>query len=170
MEVKKYNTDTTVTVQHRFCAGHTVTGHKQIDSEGNTTTVKGKCANLHGHNYTMEVTLQAKGPSSALIDEHNGMLLDFTEIKIRISNMVDLMWDHRFLIYKEDERCASLKSVEEAVVVLDFNPTVERMANELLKQLNDMFLALGNGVEVQKLSLYESPSSFTTVTNNSLEG
>lgn len=42
-----------------------------------------KCTNLHGHNWIIDVHLQAKELN------HNGMLMDFTHIKKAISDRLD---------------------------------------------------------------------------------
>lgn len=60
-----------------------------------------KCSNLHGHNWIIEITCK-----SDHLDD-NGMVLDFTEIKRKISDKLD----HKYL---ND--------------VLDFNPTAENIA------------------------------------------
>ncbi len=48
----------------------------------------GKCANLHGHNYKVEV--HARGQKL----DHIGMLIDFSELKAATKQVVDYL-DHR---------------------------------------------------------------------------
>ena len=67
-----------------------------------------KCSNLHGHNWIVTVYLR----SEAL--NENGMIMDFTEIKKKISDKLD----HKMI---ND--------------VVDFNPTAENMAKFILEEL-----------------------------------
>ena len=60
-----------------------------------------KCQEIHGHNWILEVTCQAE------MLNQNGMVIDFTEIKRLIHDMLD----HKDLTQ-----------------VFDFNPTAENMA------------------------------------------
>ncbi len=62
-----------------FCAGHRLVGHE------------GKCRNLHGHNYTLEVYLT--GQEQDEIDR----ILDFKQLKLRMNGWIDDHWDHTFI-------------------------------------------------------------------------
>lgn len=67
-----------------------------------------KCSNLHGHNWIVTVYLK-----SETLNE-NGMIMDFTEIKKRISDKLD----HKVI---NDE--------------VEFNPTAENMARFIVEEL-----------------------------------
>src|ERR1700685_1945536 len=67
-----------VTVDESFSAGHALRGYK------------GKCENVHGHNYKVRVTLE--GPELDSI----GLLYDFTHLKKAIREIVSGV-DHKFL-------------------------------------------------------------------------
>ncbi|WP_296445036.1 6-carboxytetrahydropterin synthase, partial [Rhodoferax sp. UBA5149] len=72
-----------------FDAGHRIPDHKS------------QCRNLHGHRYTLLITLVG-----AVIDKDgqsdNGMVMDFSDIKtLAKTHLVDL-WDHAFLVYRHD--------------------------------------------------------------------
>jgi 6-pyruvoyltetrahydropterin/6-carboxytetrahydropterin synthase len=67
-----------------------------------------KCTNLHGHNWIVTVYLRAEK-----LNKH-GMIMDFTEIKQKISNKLD----HKIL---NDE--------------LPFNPTAENLAHYICETL-----------------------------------
>ncbi len=71
---------------------------------------KSKCTNLHGHEWELTVYLRASELDS------NGMVMDFSEIKHRISGILD----HSYL---ND--------------VLPFNPTAENIARWVSDQLTD---------------------------------
>ena len=67
-----------------------------------------KCTSLHGHNWHITVFLRSEKLNDA------GMIMDFTEIKRKISDRLD----H--------------KNLNE---VLDFNPTAENMARYICEEL-----------------------------------
>ena len=67
-----------VSVEETFSAGHALRGYK------------GKCENVHGHNYRVRVTLE--GPQLDAI----GLLLDFTELKRVIREIMGRL-DHQFM-------------------------------------------------------------------------
>jgi 6-pyruvoyltetrahydropterin/6-carboxytetrahydropterin synthase len=67
-----------VTVEETFAAGHALRNYH------------GKCENLHGHNYRIQVTLQGAELDSI------GLLVDFVQVKKSLQTVVDRL-DHQFL-------------------------------------------------------------------------
>jgi 6-pyruvoyltetrahydropterin/6-carboxytetrahydropterin synthase len=67
-----------VTVEETFAAGHALRGYH------------GKCENMHGHNYRVQLTMEG-----AELDEI-GLLVDFVEVKKLIQTVVNYL-DHRFI-------------------------------------------------------------------------
>jgi 6-pyruvoyltetrahydropterin/6-carboxytetrahydropterin synthase len=67
-----------VTVEDMFAAGHALRNYH------------GKCENVHGHNYKIQVTLE--GPE---LDEI-GLLVDFAEVKKAMQAVMNRL-DHQFL-------------------------------------------------------------------------
>jgi 6-pyruvoyltetrahydropterin/6-carboxytetrahydropterin synthase len=65
-------------VEHTFAAGHALRNYK------------GKCENVHGHNYKVQVGVE--GPQ---LDE-NGLLFDFAELKKRLRATSEYL-DHHFI-------------------------------------------------------------------------
>lgn len=117
--------------------GHRVVGHL------------GKCKNLHGHNYLIEVTLRA----IELSDE--GFVVDYGEIKRLI-----MRWDHKMLLWDEDpihvrDREGLLRDPEEGIVRVPFNPTAENMADHLAAQFYAM-----ERVTYAQVTVHESDSSY----------
>lgn len=78
-----------ITRKLEFDAGHRIPDHAS------------QCRHLHGHRYTLEVTLSG-GIIDAAGQPVNGMVMDFAEVKaIAKSSIVD-RWDHAFLVYRGD--------------------------------------------------------------------
>jgi len=67
-----------VTVQQTFAAGHALRNYR------------GKCENVHGHNYKVEVKVQGEQLDSA------GLLVDFVELKRLMKGVIDYL-DHQFI-------------------------------------------------------------------------
>ncbi len=67
-----------VTVQQTFAAGHALRHYR------------GKCENVHGHNYRIEVKVQGEELDSI------GLLVDFVELKRAMKGAIDYL-DHQFI-------------------------------------------------------------------------
>jgi 6-pyruvoyltetrahydropterin/6-carboxytetrahydropterin synthase len=67
-----------ISVEYSFAAGHALRGYK------------GKCENVHGHNYKVQVTVGGEKLNSI------GLLIDFVELRAAIKSLVERL-DHRFL-------------------------------------------------------------------------
>lgn len=91
-----------VRVEAYFSSAHYLRGYK------------GKCEDLHGHNWKVEVTAQKKALDKA------GMVLDFKDIKSRLNEFLEKL-DHKCL-----NDLASFKRV---------NPTSENIARYIYKGL-----------------------------------
>jgi 6-pyruvoyltetrahydropterin/6-carboxytetrahydropterin synthase len=67
-----------VSVEQTFAAGHALRNYK------------GKCENVHGHNYRVQITVQGDQLDST------GLLVDFLDVKGLIGGVVDYL-DHQFI-------------------------------------------------------------------------
>src|ERR1017187_635328 len=67
-----------VSVEYTFAAGHALRGYK------------GKCENVHGHNYKVQLVVAGEQLDAT------GLLMDFVEVKKKIKEIVERL-DHRFL-------------------------------------------------------------------------
>lgn len=106
-----------ITRKLEFDAGHRIPDHAS------------QCRHLHGHRYTLEVTLSG-GIIDAAGQPVNGMVMDFAEVKaIAKSSIVD-RWDHAFLVYRGDRVIADFLATlaDHKTVVLDVVPTAENLA------------------------------------------
>ena len=59
--------------------------HPELDNEA----IYGNCANLHGHNYTLEVMVKGK------IDEKTGFVVDLKKLKQIMEEKVKIVLDHK---------------------------------------------------------------------------
>lgn len=114
---------------------------------------QGKCSNLHGHHWRIEVTVGAE----TLQEEgaQRGMVLDFGDLKKAVRGLAD-SYDHG-LIYEE----GSLQSTTvEALlaegfhlIAVPFRPTAEQFAKCFFEKLQ------AEGLPVRRLAVYETPEN-----------
>ena len=81
----------TVTRRMRFNAAHRVFNPSLSDSENDATFGKCNNPNGHGHNYTLDVSVE--GP----IDDRTGFVLDLSKLKALVEREVISAVDHRNL-------------------------------------------------------------------------
>lgn len=105
---------------------------------------KGKCSNMHGHTYRLEVTVVRD--HGMLLDggSDEGMVIDFSELKAVVKGEVIDKIDHKVL----NE-------------VLPFRTTAENMAAHIFSVLTDKLQL--SGVIVEKIKLWETPDSCVEV-------
>lgn len=126
-----------------FCCGHRIVGHES------------KCANTHGHNYTLFVHAEANDLDNI------GRVIDFSEIKKKVGDWIDKYWDHSFLMYEKDDLLMPIKDhlmVNKEVFVTKFNPTAENMASFLLNDICPELME-GTGITISQIELHESENN-----------
>jgi 6-pyruvoyltetrahydropterin/6-carboxytetrahydropterin synthase len=115
-----------VSVEETFSAGHALRGYR------------GKCENLHGHNYRVRVTLE--GPQLDSL----GLLCDFTHLKQVMREIIGGL-DHQFMNDLEPFRVV--------------NPSAENMAkyfyDEVTRQLKD----LPTGARIADIVVWETDTT-----------
>ena len=113
----------------------------------------GKCANIHGHRWTVTVEVQSEDVESE--GPFRGMIVDFSKLRGDLREETDKL-DHT-LIYEK----GSLKETTEAamldegfqLVALPFRPTAENLS----KYFYD--LMSGKGYKVKLCRVYETPEN-----------
>ncbi|HVV44474.1 MAG TPA: 6-carboxytetrahydropterin synthase QueD [Bryobacteraceae bacterium] len=113
-----------VAVEHTFAAGHALREYR------------GKCENVHGHNYRVQVVVRGEK-----LDK-TGMLADFVALKKALRDTCEPM-DHVFL--------------NEMPPFDTVNPTAENMAVYIAEKLQEV-IGDGNGnpVEVAEVKVWET--------------
>lgn len=146
----------TITRKLEFDAGHRIPDHKS------------QCRNLHGHRYTLEITLvgqviEQEGNSD------NGMIMDFSDVKALAKEHLVDVWDHAFLVYAKDapvrDFLASLPNHK--TVVIDCIPTVENLARTAFNLLKAAYIdRFGTGLRLHKLVLHETPNCWAEISED----
>ena len=115
-----------VSVEETFSSGHALRGYK------------GKCENVHGHNYRVRVTLA--GPQLNPV----GLLVDFAELK-RVLRGIIAGIDHQFLNDLEPFRTV--------------NPSAENLAKYFYDQTARGLRDLGEGAGISEVLVWETDTS-----------
>ncbi|MCZ8512119.1 6-carboxytetrahydropterin synthase QueD [Paenibacillus filicis] len=114
-----------------------------FDSAHHLHCYEGKCKNLHGHTYKVQVIMRGK------VDER-GISIDFGDIKrIAKARIIDKL-DHRYL----------------NEVLPPMNTTAENMVVWMYEQLREGLLEeqLFPQIRVEEVRLWETPTSYAAVT------
>jgi 6-pyruvoyltetrahydropterin/6-carboxytetrahydropterin synthase len=114
-----------VTIEETFAAGHALRNYR------------GKCENVHGHNYRAEVALQG-----AELDAI-GLLVDFVELKRVVHAVLDRM-DHQWL--------------NDLPPFDTLNPSAENMAKYIYDEVS-AGLKTKEGVRVASIRLWETDTA-----------
>ncbi len=119
-----------LTVETQFSAAHCLRGHP------------GRCAQLHGHNYKVVVTVTSERLNQ------QGMVVDFAELKRVCLELIDPL-DHTLL-----NDCPAFAEV---------NPTAEALARHIYQGLAEKLAnMLFDGVRPARVTVYESERSYAT--------
>jgi 6-pyruvoyltetrahydropterin/6-carboxytetrahydropterin synthase len=117
-----------VMIERNFSSAHQLRGYK------------GKCENLHGHNYKIEIYARGRELN------HIGLLVDFVELKDAADDLVTYL-DHK-----------NLNELEPFVSAQ--NPSAENLARFVLERLAAQID--DDRVKIYKVRCFETPTSVAT--------
>jgi 6-pyruvoyltetrahydropterin/6-carboxytetrahydropterin synthase len=139
-----------ITRRLEFDAGHRIPNHNS------------QCKHLHGHRYTIEITLSGDVITTDGVSEQ-GMVMDFSDVKrIAKEHIIDA-WDHAFLVYRGDKVVLDFLNTlpNHKTVVLEVIPTAENLAKVafdlLLNAYRDIY---GNHLKLERVRLFETPNNW----------
>jgi 6-pyruvoyltetrahydropterin/6-carboxytetrahydropterin synthase len=112
-----------------------------FDSAHQLRDYPGKCANLHGHTYKLEVCVAGEKLNEL------GMLFDFFDLKTALKTVVDEL-DHQFL--------------NEIAPYDEVNPTAENMAYFIYQKLKKELNAKNPNVRLKHVQIWETPTCSAT--------
>ena len=116
-----------ISVEHTFAAGHALRGYK------------GKCENVHGHNYKVRVTVTAPQLDSS------GLLMDFVDLRKAMKELVERL-DHQFL--------------NDLTPFNEINPTAENLAKYLFDELE--LEVRRRGPRIRSVTVWETDTTSAT--------
>ncbi len=114
---------------------------------------EGKCSNIHGHRWTVEIEVGAETLESDT--QNRGMVIDFSNLKKDLKEIADY-FDHSLIM-----ETGSLKQATEdaliaenlRIVKVDFRPTAENFAKYIYDEMTS------RGYKVIEASVYETPNN-----------
>jgi len=115
-----------VSVEETFAAGHSLRNYK------------GKCENVHGHNYRVEITVEGEDLN------HIGLLVDFVDLKRAIRATVAKL-DHQY--------------INDIPPFDTVNPSAENMARYFY---DDVSAALPPGPRIREVKVWETDITSAT--------
>lgn len=123
----------------RFEASHRLLNHK------------GKCNNIHGHNYKVDVYI-----GSLELDDM-GMVIDFGDLS-QLKDWINSNWDHSIIINEDDQEIKSLlKNSIFRIYEMKGNPTAENMAKFLFEKFSS--LLKDDRLAIAQIEIYENDDS-----------
>jgi 6-pyruvoyltetrahydropterin/6-carboxytetrahydropterin synthase len=118
-----------ISVDETFSSGHSLRGYK------------GKCENVHGHNYKVRVTME--GPQLDSI----GLLCDFTHLK-RVIREVVCGVDHKYL---NDQAPFDV-----------INPSAENLAKYFYDETTRRMNPTPEGARITRITIWETDTTTAT--------
>lgn len=113
----------------------------------------GKCANIHGHRWTVEVSVSGKEPEQN--GEKRGMLIDFGDLKKILRSLAD-SFDHALIYESGSLKQTTLNAlINEGfrLIEVPFRPTAENFAKHFHDLLSE------KGLPVKSVTVYETPDN-----------
>jgi len=117
-----------VMIEEEFSAAHALRGYR------------GKCENMHGHNWKVEVYVRGEQLDQV------GMLVDFSELKAAT---------RRVMKYLDHQNLNELKPFDK-----EMNPSSEHLAGFILQRVSEDIS--DTRVKVYKVRVWETPSTCAT--------
>jgi 6-pyruvoyltetrahydropterin/6-carboxytetrahydropterin synthase len=116
-----------VMIERNFSSAHQLRGYR------------GKCENLHGHNYRIEIYVRGRELDNI------GLLIDFVELKSAADEVVQYL-DHQ--------------NINELPPFDELQPSAENLAKYILDRLNSRIS--DDRVQIFRVRCFETPTSVAT--------
>jgi 6-pyruvoyltetrahydropterin/6-carboxytetrahydropterin synthase len=136
-----------ITKQFNFETGHALYGYD------------GKCKNIHGHSYKLNVTVLGT-PINDPTNVKYGMVIDFSDLKKIVKEEIVDVFDHATVFNQNTphiELAKELKQRGHLVILVDYQPTSENLVLDFVEKIK---ARLPEGIELYSLRLQETESSF----------
>jgi 6-pyruvoyltetrahydropterin/6-carboxytetrahydropterin synthase len=140
-------TNIRITKQFSFETGHALYGYD------------GKCKNVHGHSYRLDVTVIGV-PISDNTNVKFGMVIDFGDLKKIVKEEIVNVFDHATVFNKNTphiELAKELEDREHNILLVDYQPTSEMMVIDFADKIKKR---LPENIKLHSLKLQETATSF----------
>lgn len=113
----------------------------------------GKCGNIHGHRWRIEVEILAE--ELVKDGQLEGMVIDFGDLKKDIKEYLDY-YDHSLIVQENSMRKELLELLIEdnfKVIVVPFRTTAENFSKFFYESISE------KGYKVKRVTVYETPTN-----------
>ncbi len=124
----------------------------QIDTSHRLLHYQGKCANLHGHRWKIEVWMEGEP------DPGTQIVIDYSMIKKVVEK-----YDHQIILNAEDPMVPRIAEFH-PVITTPGDPTSELIAVLIRDDLHKTCCEMGIKASVTKIRVWESPTSCAEIT------
>jgi 6-pyruvoyltetrahydropterin/6-carboxytetrahydropterin synthase len=119
----------------------------------------GKCNNIHGHSYRLQVSV-AGTPVADANHPFCGMIMDFSELKNIVNEHIVDVYDHSLVLKRNSPLHQLLRDANINLIVVDYQPTCENLLSDFAGTIQK---ALPAGVSLSQLRLYESATAYAEI-------
>ncbi|KGQ42228.1 6-carboxytetrahydropterin synthase QueD [Gallibacterium anatis] len=116
----------------------------------------GKCQNLHGHTYKLQVIVSGETENNGA---KKGMVIDFADLKRAVNELIISPMDHAFIYDQSSERetkiAQLLQQLNSKTFALPVRSTAENLAQFIFQRLKENV-----GFHLHSVRLWETPTSF----------
>ncbi len=123
-----------------------VTKEFTFDAAHHLYAYEGKCVGLHGHTYRLIVSVSAP-------PDETGIAIDFADVKTIVKQTVVDRLDHQYL----------------NAVLPPMNTTAENMVVWMFQRIDEALQASCQDKRVERIVLYETPTSSVEITRREME-
>lgn len=119
----------------------------------------GKCKNVHGHSYKLEVTVIGS-PINDNSNTKHGMVIDFGDLKKIVNKEIINEFDHATVFNKNTphlELAQEMQNRGHNVILVNYQPTSENMVIDFAQKIS---AKLPSYVKLHSLKLKETDTSF----------
>lgn len=127
----------------------------------------GKCVNIHGHTYKVEVSLSTDVKYVKTDYDFPGIAIDFSSVKNKVGKYLDLNYDHYLFLNVDDDFVKVAYMFTQLIKIFPTNPTAEVMAVQILKDLREIFKE--ESIIVQYVRLWETEKNSVIATKESID-
>ena len=132
---------------------YTLKTEAAFDSAHFLAGYNGKCANLHGHHWMIEV--EAGQEHLQQTGEKRGMVIDFGDLKKTVRALAD-HYDHALIYEAGSLKAATLAALQDEqfrLIEVPYRPTAENFARAFFETLT------AQGLPVLRVTVYETPDN-----------
>ena len=115
---------------------------------------QGKCANIHGHNYMVEVVVGSSNLGKS------AMVVDFGDLRRAFQGSLDACYDHRLILSKYDPHVDVFAALEFDLCLVSGSPTAETLSEELYQLFDGIVTSRSKDAYVEYVRVYENSDSW----------